>query len=368
MAAKAGTATTQPATGIMALLKSPDIHFAFGLIGILLIMIVPLPPLILDVLLCVSITSAFMVLLISIYVKEPLDFSTFPTILLITTLLRLGLNVATTRSILLDGATGNVSEVVAAFGNFVVGGNYFVGFVIFVILVVINFIVITKGAGRVAEVGARFTLDAMPGKQMSIDAELNAGLIDRDEARARRSKVEREADFYGAMDGASKFVRGDAIAGIIITSINIIVGLILGVVTYGMSFAEAAEVFTLLTVGDGLVSQVPALIISTAAGIVVTRAGESRGLSEAVTDQFFLHPKPIFVCAGLLAMMAIIPGLPMAPFSILAIGFVVLGRFSHAALRKRAEEKASKAAVVEKTSGGQSRSYRHHAPSRYAFP
>ncbi len=348
MATKAAATTTEPATGFMALIKSPDIHFAFGLIGILLIMIVPLPPLILDLLLCVSIISAFMVLLISIYVKEPLDFSTFPTILLITTLLRLGLNVATTRSILLDGVSGNVSEVVAAFGNFVVGGNYFVGFVIFVILVVINFIVITKGAGRVAEVGARFTLDAMPGKQMSIDAELNAGLIDRDEARARRSKVEREADFYGAMDGASKFVRGDAIAGIIITAINIIVGLILGVVTYSMSFAEAAEVFTLLTVGDGLVSQVPALIISTAAGIVVTRAGESRGLSEAVTDQFFLHPKPIFVCAGLLSIMAIIPGLPMAPFSILAVGFVILGRFSEAAVRKRAEEKASKAAVVEK--------------------
>ena len=197
-----------------------------------------------------------------------------------------------------------------------VGGNYFVGFVIFIILVIINFIVITKGAGRVAEVGARFTLDAMPGKQMAIDAELNAGLIDRDEAKRRRSKIEREADFYGSMDGASKFVRGDAIAGLIITGINIIVGLILGVIQYKLSFADAAQKFTLLTVGDGLVSQIPALVISTASGIVVTRASGGTDLSEELSSQIFVHPKAMYVCSALLAVMALIPGMPFVPFSI----------------------------------------------------
>jgi flagellar biosynthesis protein FlhA len=225
-----------PGTSAWQVVRNPDIQFAFGLIGIVMIMVVPLPPLVLDILLCVSISTAVMILLVSIYVKEPLEFSTFPTVLLITTLFRLSLNIGTTRSILLNGATGNVSEVIRSFGQFVVGGNYFVGFVIFTILVIINFIVITKGAGRVAEVGARFTLDAMPGKQMSIDADLNAGVIDREEAKARRAKIEEEADFYGAMDGASKFVRGDAIAGIIIALINIVVGLLLGVLSYGMSF------------------------------------------------------------------------------------------------------------------------------------
>lgn len=325
---------------IGAMLRTPDVQFAIALIGMILVMIVPLPPMLLDVLLCISITLSFLILLISIYVKEPLDFSTFPTVLLITTLFRLGLNVATTRSILLNGATGHVSEVVRAFGEFVVGGNYFVGFVIFIILVIINFIVITKGAGRVAEVGARFTLDAMPGKQMSIDAELNAGLIDRNEAKARRAKIEDEADFYGAMDGASKFVRGDAIAAIIITAINIVVGLIIGVVSHNLSFSQAAQIYTLFTVGDGLVSQIPALIISTAAGIVVTRAGGSEGLSRTLNDQVFLHPKAMILCSGLLGIFALVPGLPGIPFFMMAIAFGFMGR--HALRLSDAKDAAKK--------------------------
>ena len=313
----------------LSLLKSSDVQLALALVAIIFTMILPLPPMALDILLSISITISFLILLISIYVDEPLGFSTFPTILLITTLFRLGLNVATTRSILLNAARGEVSHVISAFGNFVVGGNYFVGFVIFVILVVINFIVITKGAGRVAEVGARFTLDAMPGKQMAIDAELSNGLIDKEEAKTRRKKVEREADFYGAMDGASKFVRGDAIAGIIITAVNIIVGLLIGVLQYGLPFQEAARKFSLMTVGDGLVTQIPALIISTAAGIIVTRSsGSGVHLSDNVSDQILQYPIALYLCSVLLVCMAIVPGLPMLPFVALSVLFFVLARYS----------------------------------------
>lgn len=322
----ASTPITSSRSSAMSAVKSPDIQFAIALILMIFMLVVPLPPLILDIFLSVSITIGFFILLVAIYVKEPLDFSTFPTILLLTTLFRLALNVATTRSILLEGANGEVSDVVRSFGEFVVGGNYFVGFTIFVILVIVNFIVITKGAGRVAEVGARFTLDAMPGKQMSIDAELNAGLIDKDEAKRRRKKIESESDFYGAMDGASKFVRGDAIAGIVITAINIIVGLIIGVTQYGLSFSQSAEVFTLLTVGDGLVSQIPSLIISTAAGIVVTRTNSDEGLSSQLTQQMAIHPKAMWICSGLLGVLAFIPGLPNIPFIILSVAFLFLGR------------------------------------------
>ena len=248
-----------------------------------------------------------------------------------TTLFRLALNVATTRSILLDAPTGNVSSIIESFGDFVVGGNYVVGFVIFVILVVINFIVITKGAGRVAEVGARFTLDAMPGKQMAIDAELSANLIDQKEAKRRRQYIENQADFYGAMDGASKFVRGDAIAGIIITAINIVMGLVLGVTSYSLSFLESAQIFTLLTVGDGLVSQIPALIVSTAAGIVVTRSGglsETKDLSERLSSQIMAHPKALFLCSALLFGMAAVPGLPKIPFIVLGVVVGLVARKS----------------------------------------
>lgn len=333
---------------IQHLIKSPDVQFAFCIFGIIFTMIMPLPPILLDLMLTLSITVSFMVLLIAIYVKEPLEFSTFPTVLLITTLLRLGLNVATTRSILLDAPTGQVSSVISSFGDFVVGGNYFVGFVIFSILVIINFIVITKGAGRVAEVGARFTLDAMPGKQMAIDAELNAGLIDKKEARKRRLKIETQADFYGAMDGASKFVRGDAIAGIVITAINIIFGLIVGVALNDMSFSQAAEVFTLLTVGDGLVSQIPALVISTAAGIVVTRTtGEAQGISDELHGQIFNHPKALYICAGLLFVMAIIPGMPGLPFSILAFVLALLGRYAQRVVAEKIEQEQKQEVTQE---------------------
>lgn len=320
----------------LAILKSPDIQFALGLIAIVFTMVMPLPTVILDLFLASSIGMSILILMISVYVKDPLEFSTFPTILLITTLFRLGLNVATTRSILLDAHNGHSSAVITAFGNFVVGGNYFVGFVMFAILIVINFMVITKGAGRIAEVGARFTLDAMPGKQMAIDAELNAGLIDRYEAKARRAKVELAADFYGAMDGASKFVRGDAIAGIIITAINVIVGLILGVTMHKMSFADSAELYTLLTIGDGLVSQIPALIISTAAGVVVTRAGAmEEGLSQTVSNQMMNYPRAIYMSAGLLAVMALAPGLPFIPFALLAVMCFLVGRAASKSLDER---------------------------------
>ncbi len=332
-------------------LLSADVQFALAIVAIIFMMIIPLSPFILDMMLAISITSSLMILLVSIYVREPLEISTFPTILLLTTLFRLSLNVATTRNILLDGATGEVSAVIQAFGNFVVGGNYFVGFVLFVILVIINFIVITKGAGRVAEVGARFTLDAMPGKQMAIDSELNGGLIDRQEAGRRRTKIEREAEFYGAMDGASKFVRGDAIAGIIITAVNLIVGLIIGVMQFDMSFSEAATRFSLLTVGDGLVSQIPALIISVAAGIVVTRAGGGNDLSDDLNTQIILNPKPMYICALLLVIIALIPGFPVVPFALLAILFFFIGRYATKELVRRAEEKANAVVAQSKDEG-----------------
>ncbi len=334
-------------SGLRAL-GSADVQFALAIVAIIFMMIIPLSPFMLDMMLAISITSSLMILLVSIYVKEPLEISTFPTILLLTTLFRLSLNVATTRNILLDGATGEVSAVVQAFGNFVIGGNYFVGFVLFIILVIINFIVITKGAGRVAEVGARFTLDAMPGKQMAIDSELNGGLIDRDEAKRRRSKIEREAEFYGSMDGASKFVRGDAIAGIIITAVNLIVGFIIGVMQYNLSFAESATKFSLLTVGDGLVSQIPALIISTAAGIVVTRAGGGTDLSDDLNTQIILNPKPMYICGLLLVIIGLVPGFPMIPFAILAILFFFIGRYATRELARREEEKANSIVAATK--------------------
>jgi flagellar biosynthesis protein FlhA len=283
-------------------------------IAILAMMIMPLPAFVLDILFTFNIALAMIVLLISLYTLKPLEFSVFPTVLLITTLLRLSLNVASARIVLLEGHTGPdaAGKVIEAFGHFLVGGNYAVGIVVFVILVVINFVVITKGAGRIAEVSARFTLDAMPGKQMAIDADLNAGLIGEDEARKRRSEISEEADFYGSMDGASKFVRGDAVAGIIIMLINLIGGLIVGMVQHDMALADAASRYTLLTIGDGLVAQVPALIISTAAGLVVSRVSSSSDLSEQLTSQLFGKPQAIYLAAGILGLMGILPGMPYA--------------------------------------------------------
>ena len=297
--------------------QNSDLAVAIGILIIMFVMVVPVPPMALDAFLALSLALSVIILLMSVYAKKPLDFSTFPSVLLVTTLLRLSLNVASTRNILLDGAdegTAAAGSIIQAFGDFVVGGNYAVGIIIFMILVVINFIVITKGAGRVAEVSARFTLDAMPGKQMAIDADLNAGLIDNNEAKRRRAEIAQEADFYGSMDGASKFVRGDAIAGILITVINIIGGIIIGVAQHDMAFADAAETFTLLTVGDGLVAQIPALIISTAAGIIATRSSSGNALGKQVGDEFTVHPKAFYITGGVLGLFAMIPGLPGLPF------------------------------------------------------
>ncbi len=292
-----------------------DLLLTGGIFGILLLMIVPVSPILLDTALALSIALSLLILLVILYVHEPADFSGFPTLLLFITLYRLSLNIASTRLILLDGYAGHIIE---AFGNFVVRGNYVVGFVVFFILVVINFVVITKGAGRIAEVAARFTLDAMPGKQMSIDAELNAGVINEAEARQRRRKVEQEADFYGAMDGASKFVRGDAIAAILITLINVIGGFAIGILQKGMPVGAALQRFTLLSIGDGLVSQIPALITSTAAGILVTRAAAKEDLGNQLSRQLLFYPRALMLLTVMLLVLAAVPGLPMFPFLLLA--------------------------------------------------
>ena len=282
-------------------------------------------------------------LLISMYIVSPLEISTFPSILLLITLFRLSLNVASTRIILLHGNEGTAAagSVINAFGNFVVGGNYVVGAIVFLILIVINFVVITKGAGRIAEVAARFTLDAMPGKQMSIDADLNAGIIDEEEARRRRSEIAQEADFHGAMDGASKFVRGDAIAGLIITLINLVGGLAIGVIQNGMSFGDAAQNYTLLTVGDGLVTQIPALILSTAAGIVVSRAASGSNLGRDVALQLLFHPRAIAIAAGVLFGLGLVPGLPFFPFMFLAAGS---GTIAYIVMKEQKDEQTDVAA------------------------
>ena len=297
------------------LLRHGDLWLIFGLFGTILLLILPIPPFLLDLLLTVSIGLSLLTLLVILYLRTPAEFTGFPTLLLFITLYRLALNVASTRLILLDGYAGHIIE---AFGNFVVRGNYVVGMVVFSILVLINFIVITKGAGRIAEVAARFTLDAMPGKQMAIDAELNAGLINEAEARNRRRNVEEEADFYGAMDGASKFVRGDAIAAILITLINIIGGFAIGIMQKGMTMNEALSRFTMLSIGDGLVSQVPALITSVAAGILVTRATSKNDLGRELSRQLLFYPKALTILAVMLGIMAIVPGLPTMPFLTMA--------------------------------------------------
>jgi len=297
--------------------KNTDLFVAFGLLAILAVMIIPLPPVLLDVALSFSLSISILILLVSIYTKRALDFTSFPSLLLMTTLFRLSLNVATTRLILTHGHEGTkaAGEVISAFGNFVVGGNYVIGFIMFVILIVINFIVITKGSGRVAEVAARFTLDAMPGKQMSIDAELNSGHINEAEARKRRRQIEQEADFYGSMDGASKFVRGDAVAGIIITVVNVLGGLCIGVIQKGLDLSTAAHYYTMLTIGDGLLSQIPALIISTAAGIIVTRTSNSdKDMGEEVSSQLLVNPRAVAISGGVLGLLGIVPGLPTVPF------------------------------------------------------
>jgi flagellar biosynthesis protein FlhA len=306
--------------------KNTDLFIAIGILVILSVMVIPLPAILLDMALTMSLALGILILLVSIYTKRALDFTAFPSLLLITTLFRLSLNVATTRLILSHGHEGTeaAGQVISAFGNFVVGSNYVIGFIVFVILIVINFIVITKGSGRVAEVAARFTLDAMPGKQMSIDADLNSGLINEDQARKRRKEIEQEADFYGSMDGASKFVRGDAIAGIIIMLINVIGGLLIGVIQKGLDFSTAAKYYTMLTIGDGLVSQIPALIISTAAGIIVTRNSSGEGnMGSEVAGQLLLSSKAVYVSAAVIGALGLVPGLPKLSFFVMA--FVMAG-------------------------------------------
>ena len=307
-------------TPFPSLLKHSDVIIAIAIITIVIMMIIPLPTALLDIFLTINITIALIIVMVSIYNVEPLQFSVFPSLLLITTLFRLALNVSSTRLILLDGYAG---EVITAFGNFVVGGNPVVGFIVFVILVIIQFIVITRGAERVAEVAARFTLDAMPGKQMSIDADLNSGIITPNDARERRKNIQREADFYGAMDGASKFVKGDAIAAIIIIIINIVGGFVVGMVQRNLDVLQALQTYTLLTVGEGLVAQIPALMISTATGIVVTRAASDSNLGHDITSQILNNPRIFYISGGVLFLLAIVPGLPGIPFFIIStISFV----------------------------------------------
>jgi len=317
---------------------------AMSVVAILMVMILPIPTVVLDILLSLSFTFSIVILLMSMYVLRPLEFSAFPSVLLIVTLLRLSLNVASTRLILLHGNEGTeaAGQVIKAFGTFVVGGNYVVGFVVFMVLVLINFVVITKGATRVAEVAARFTLDAMPGKQMSIDADLNTGLISDTDARRRRMEVEKESNFYGAMDGASKFVRGDAIAGIIITMVNIVGGLIVGVLQQGMPVAAAARNYTLLTVGDGLVTQVPALIVSTAAGLLVTRTAAETDLGAEVKRQLFAQPKAIAAAALMLFVFALIPGMPKFAFIVVSlfVGALAFNMFRRAGKERKVEEES----------------------------
>ena len=303
-------------------LRATDIGLAVGVMGIIVILIVPLPPLLLDVLLAISIVFSVMILMTALFIQKPLEFSSFPTVLLIAAMLRLALNLATTRLILADGHNGTdaAGHVIEAFGHFVTRGNFVIGIVVFAILLIVNFIVITKGSGRIAEVAARFNLDAMPGKQMAIDADLSAGLIDETTAKARRAELEGESAFFGNMDGASKFVRGDAIAGLLITFINIIAGMIIGMMQEGLSFQEAGANYTLLTIGDGLVSQIPALIVSTAAGILVSKAGVTGSADKALVAQFTEYPKALGMSAAVIAALALLPGMPIIPFLALAGG------------------------------------------------
>ncbi|BEV46498.1 flagellar biosynthesis protein FlhA [Afipia carboxidovorans] len=307
-------------------LKRGDLTLAFGVLTILVVLILPLPPLVLDLFLAISITFSVLILMTSLFIHAPLEFSAFPTVLLISTMLRLSLNLASTRLILSHGHEGTAAagHVIEAFGSFVMSGNFVIGIIVFTILVIVNFVVITKGSGRIAEVAARFHLDSMPGKQMAIDADLSAGLIDEQTAKARRKEIEDESGFFGAMDGASKFVRGDAVAGLLIVFINIIGGIIIGVAQQGLSFGDAARTYTLLTVGDGLVTQVPALIVSTAAGLLVSKAGVSGAADKAMMKQLSGYPQALGMSAGVMLVLSLVPGIPMIPFLALGAGAGVL--------------------------------------------
>ena len=335
---------------IGSMLRRADLALAIGVMAILVILILPLPPTLLDMALAISIILSVLILMTSLFIQAPLEFSAFPTILLIATMLRLALNLASTRLILARGHEGTAAagHVIEAFGNFVMSGNFVIGIIVFTILVIVNFVVITKGSGRIAEVAARFHLDAMPGKQMAIDADLSAGLIDEATARSRRKALEDESGFFGAMDGASKFVRGDAIAGLLVVFINVIGGMIIGIAQQGMPFAEAARTYTLLTVGDGLVTQVPALIVSTAAGLLVTKAGISGSADKALMKQLSGYPKALGMSAAVMCVMALLPGIPMLPFLALGGGAGALAYIIDKKQRKQvvAETKKVEAAAA----------------------
>ena len=330
---------------LLSFAKRGDLGLAFGVIGILVVLILPMPAIVLDLLLAVSIIFAVLILMTALFIHTPLEFSAFPTVLLIATMMRLALNLASTRLILTDGHEGSdaAGHVIEAFGNFVMQGNFVIGIIVFAILVIVNFVVITKGSGRIAEVAARFTLDAMPGKQMAIDADLSAGLISEDEARDRRKKLEDESSFFGAMDGASKFVRGDAIAGLMITLINIVGGMIVGVGQNDLTMGEAGQAYTLLTIGDGLVTQVPALIVSTAAGLLVSKAGVDGAAEKALFAQLSGYPKALGMSSLVMVVMSILPGIPAIPFIALAAG---AGGLAWQATRKHKQKDADDARAL----------------------
>jgi flagellar biosynthesis protein FlhA len=329
-----------PASILTDLSKRGDLALAIGIMAIIVVLILPLPAFLLDFSLAISITFSVLVLMTALFIQKPLEFSAFPTVLLIATMLRLALNLASTRLILSHGHDGTdaAGKVIEAFGHFVMQGNFVIGVIVFAILVIVNFVVITKGSGRIAEVAARFTLDAMPGKQMAIDADLSSGLIDEQEARIRRSNLEQESSFFGAMDGASKFVRGDAVAGLLITFINVVGGIIVGVAQNGLSFADAAHTYTILTVGDGLVSQIPALIVSTAAGLLVSKAGVEGAADKALFNQLSGYPQALGMSAIVMGTMALLPGLPAIPFLMLAGGAGSLAYYVKKTHREKADE------------------------------
>ena len=349
----AGQGAAAPSTNfpslseIGAILKRGDLALAFGILTILVVLILPLPSIVLDLFLAISITLSILILMTSLFIQAPLEFSSFPTILLISTMLRLSLNLASTRLILSHGHEGTAAagHVIEAFGNFVMGGNFVIGIIVFAILVIVNFVVITKGSGRIAEVAARFHLDAMPGKQMAIDADLSAGLIDEKVAKERRKALEDESGFFGAMDGASKFVRGDAVAGLLVVFINIIGGIIIGVAQQGMSFGDAARTYTVLTVGDGLVTQVPALIVSTAAGLLVSKAGVSGAADKALMKQLSGYPQALGMSAGVMLVLAMLPGIPMLPFLALGSGAAYLAISARKNKRATVAAEAAEAAA-----------------------
>ncbi|MCP4923833.1 MAG: flagellar biosynthesis protein FlhA [bacterium] len=311
-----GSIPFDPIKRLKSAVRRGDVAFALGLMGVLVVLMMPLPKYLLDVFLALSLTFSVLVLMTSLFIEKPLEFSAFPTVLLVSTMLRLALNVASTRLILTDGHEGPhaAGEVIRAFGNFIMGGNFVIGIIVFTIVVIVNFVVITKGSGRIAEVSARFSLDAMPGKQMAVDADLSAGLINEEQAKSRRKELEDESNFYGAMDGAAKFVRGDAIAGILITFINVIAGIIIGVAQKGLSLGDAAQTYTLLTVGDGLVSQIPALVVSTAAGMLVSKAGVEGSAEKALFSQLGAYPMALGLSSFLMMVMSLLPGIPFLPF------------------------------------------------------